>query len=490
MKLTILAIIMISVMAGAASAVNTNYASQFIKSRQLADGSFDAFSSPQSAPAILALYFHEGNSSNVSAGIEWLKTDLQSDTSYSWSEADIPGLNLYAYSLVANLSDINKTEISQRLLDLRGEDGGFKGYSQCIQNCSDPDWTKQVWAAGEDAVSTSAALMGLIASDAINESDKNRSINYLLQLRNPDGSYNLTNSTIIGNFWALGPDIYSQTAFVILGLKTAQVDEIITTSSLEFLRSAASIKFNDTNRTFAASITSLVFSAYNDSNYSKLSLENLKCAQNPDGGFRDPSRFGESSNVLDTAFAMLAINSSTLDSNCTIEIEPTPTPSPSPTACVESWSCTDWSACSSGSQTRTCTDANSCGTAAAKPSETQTCSTGSVYTGNYIPPTPSPLPTHSPSPLPSPKPSPSPTPTPSPIAIDIQTETPSPIPSATVKNQEPKKDSEAVKTDIQAAPGRASGLFTFNDNRWIVGSAVLLIAGVASYYLFMRRETK
>ena len=43
-------------------------------------------------------------------------------------------------------------------------------------------------------------------------------------------------------------------------------------------------------------------------------------------------------------------------------------------ACNEQWSCADWSACSSeGSQTRTCTDANNCGTVEQKPAEQQAC---------------------------------------------------------------------------------------------------------------------
>lgn len=41
--------------------------------------------------------------------------------------------------------------------------------------------------------------------------------------------------------------------------------------------------------------------------------------------------------------------------------------------CIESWSCTDWSSCSGSSQTRTCTDANSCGTNYNKPAESQSC---------------------------------------------------------------------------------------------------------------------
>ena len=42
--------------------------------------------------------------------------------------------------------------------------------------------------------------------------------------------------------------------------------------------------------------------------------------------------------------------------------------------CTPSWSCTSWSACSTGNtQTRTCTDSNNCNTTASKPAETQGC---------------------------------------------------------------------------------------------------------------------
>jgi len=48
----------------------------------------------------------------------------------------------------------------------------------------------------------------------------------------------------------------------------------------------------------------------------------------------------------------------------------------SQTACTESWECTSWSSCTSGEQTRTCTDNNNCGTTSTKPAETQSCTEG------------------------------------------------------------------------------------------------------------------
>jgi len=45
-------------------------------------------------------------------------------------------------------------------------------------------------------------------------------------------------------------------------------------------------------------------------------------------------------------------------------------------SCTESWGCTSWSTCSGGSQTRTCTDSNACGTTTNKPAESQSCTSG------------------------------------------------------------------------------------------------------------------
>jgi PGF-pre-PGF domain-containing protein len=57
-----------------------------------------------------------------------------------------------------------------------------------------------------------------------------------------------------------------------------------------------------------------------------------------------------------------------------------PVITPTPTACTESWSCTDWSTCANSQQTRTCTDTNSCGTTASKPSESQSCTVNKAET--------------------------------------------------------------------------------------------------------------
>ena len=48
-------------------------------------------------------------------------------------------------------------------------------------------------------------------------------------------------------------------------------------------------------------------------------------------------------------------------------------PTGASTACTEDWTCTDWSECLDGTQTRTCTDNNNCGTEDNKPAETRDC---------------------------------------------------------------------------------------------------------------------
>ena len=54
-------------------------------------------------------------------------------------------------------------------------------------------------------------------------------------------------------------------------------------------------------------------------------------------------------------------------------------------SCTEAWSCTEWSKCSSGVQTRACSDANSCGSVANKPAESQGCiDTGTARTIGII----------------------------------------------------------------------------------------------------------
>ncbi|MCK4714427.1 MAG: PGF-pre-PGF domain-containing protein, partial [Candidatus Aenigmarchaeota archaeon] len=63
--------------------------------------------------------------------------------------------------------------------------------------------------------------------------------------------------------------------------------------------------------------------------------------------------------------------------------------------CVESWSCGEWSECSGSIQTRTCVDANNCGTIVNRPDEAQECDDGGSTGGVIIPPETNPYESHS-----------------------------------------------------------------------------------------------
>jgi len=66
-----------------------------------------------------------------------------------------------------------------------------------------------------------------------------------------------------------------------------------------------------------------------------------------------------------TAVARDTANLTTTSTAVTVTINPP--------SCTESWTCGAWSACSAGTQTRTCTDANSCGTTNTRPPLSQSC---------------------------------------------------------------------------------------------------------------------
>ncbi|MCL6089230.1 MAG: hypothetical protein M1530_03675 [Candidatus Marsarchaeota archaeon] len=76
-------------------------------------------------------------------------------------------------------------------------------------------------------------------------------------------------------------------------------------------------------------------------------------------------------------FAVLVLAFGLLLAGCAQNNPPSSAPSspaPSAPACTPSWSCGDWSSCTSdGQQTRACTDKNACGVPAGKPSESRSC---------------------------------------------------------------------------------------------------------------------
>jgi len=66
-------------------------------------------------------------------------------------------------------------------------------------------------------------------------------------------------------------------------------------------------------------------------------------------------------------------------------------------SCVERWHCSEWSECTAGQKTRTCTDQNNCGTAYSKPAEITTCTIEQPAIGGAV---------QQPEPVPQPTPQP------------------------------------------------------------------------------------
>ncbi len=58
--------------------------------------------------------------------------------------------------------------------------------------------------------------------------------------------------------------------------------------------------------------------------------------------------------------------------------------------CTENWQCADWSECTEGTQTRTCTDINNCGTALNKPVTSQECKIAEYTWQKFTPDTTNP----------------------------------------------------------------------------------------------------
>jgi hypothetical protein len=66
----------------------------------------------------------------------------------------------------------------------------------------------------------------------------------------------------------------------------------------------------------------------------------------------------------------------------TCTVTNTTTNSTNSTSCTENWTCVNWTVCASGNQTRTCTDANSCGTTLSEPALSQICTVTNTTTNS------------------------------------------------------------------------------------------------------------
>ncbi len=278
---------------------NLTIAIDWLKKNQREDGSYGSWTEHWTSPAMIALYKSEGNSSNVTTGLNWLKTQLEDSSSWfweTWGEADVPSISLYAFTQTDHLSDIDLSNISSNILSFQQMSGGFKGYY-------DPNLGSQV----ESSVDTTIAVLGLINANAIPEENKNKAVNYLLNLQNSDGSFNLTPTIQSDPLYSHAPEPISLTAMVLLTLKDCGLDTSNTSvlNGMNYLKNSATNCFD--NHSYATALSSIVFDRFNELSYELIAINCLKSLQNPDGGFSDRIRTTNVSNALDTGWAAIAL---------------------------------------------------------------------------------------------------------------------------------------------------------------------------------------
>ncbi len=294
-----------------------NSALNWLQANQNANGGFggancwDAICTPF---PLLALNRSSTNTTAIASGLTFIQADLQNPASWTWGEADAPGLELYAVARLANASQLNASA-SSRLLSLQRQ--GFIGFYE--QNAT-RDWNQV-----ESTVDTALAVRGLRAADALNASNASAALTFLRSTQNLDGSFNLTHRTAFSPLYSLGPDTPSLTALTLLAFHDEGIEsnDSAASSALTYLRLASASCFGGANHSYAASLAALAFNAYGDDLFASAAAARVVELQNPDGGWSDAARTSPASNPLDTGAAALAlslVNAS--NASCT----PAPTP--------------------------------------------------------------------------------------------------------------------------------------------------------------------
>ncbi len=254
------------------------------------------------APAAYALWLNDSGSRYAASSSAYLEGQLDNSSTWFWKyrEADVPGEVLLSTAMTRRLGLIQDlSSVSSRLLHLQLSSGGFEGY--------------QDYAIGRtltSSVDTAMALWGLSLAQALPSENRTSAVNYLLALRNKNGSFNLTSTFVADQFYSLGPDPVSITALSILALEQngfSPADPGIL-KSVDFLSKAASEGFGGPGHVYDAALCTLVFLQNYRPHEAATALVYLSVQQNSDGGFGDISRYTPGmSNALDTGWAAVAL---------------------------------------------------------------------------------------------------------------------------------------------------------------------------------------
>ena len=260
-----------------------------------------------SAWALVALNAQNSNSETQTQIAGLLQTDLANNASWSWAEADLPGIEAWALEKTGQAQGIDATAITESLLALKGPNGGFKGLFECVANCTDPDWTKQVWQPVETTTDTALALMALKSMGTLDDQTKNNGLSFIYSLQNSDGSFRQTPSEQETQLYSLGPDLLSTTSLAVIAMQENGAGSTDQASrAKEFLKTQARGCFGDSRKVYGPAIASIAFAESGLADFASSAAEYAVLNQNADGGFADPLRSASASNTIDTGAAIFA----------------------------------------------------------------------------------------------------------------------------------------------------------------------------------------
>ena len=280
-------------------------------------GSYGDYREHWAAAAAYALWLNDSKSANAALSYSYLAKQMSEPSSWFWGaygEADVPGFVLYSLASSSNLGLVNPRSVAAELLQFQKSTGGFAGYYDLNQGQTVPS-----------SVDTDMALLGLLSSNLccrhgghhqllpvqlIPAQNRTRAIQYLLNLQNPDGSFNLTSTRSYDPIYSLGPDPVSITALTLLALKSYgfTIDQAPISNGLRFLSEAVLASSCENGHVYSTAVSTLVFKAFDQPYESAASTVYILSQENSDGGFSDSSRSSyPRSDALDTGWAAIAL---------------------------------------------------------------------------------------------------------------------------------------------------------------------------------------
>lgn len=272
-------------------------AQNWLAANQRIDGSYSDFFSGDAATALTAL-----PQDNKTLTVTYLNTELNDFNSFkTWGDAQTGATAIIAMQQ-NNFPIDNEEQVITKLLSFRNNaTGGFIGWWE-----SDGANFAQVTSS----VDTALSLNALRQTNALNATQLNESLNYLLSLQNLDGSFNLTALTESSSFDAFVPSKQSTTALVLQSLQLSGLNEINTpqlTQTLIYLENQVQCNSPISQNTNALALTAQALNTFGKNQQAGYAIYYLEQNQQVDGGFFDPSRGSNTENPIDTSLAAITL---------------------------------------------------------------------------------------------------------------------------------------------------------------------------------------